>query len=77
MPNRYNVSVSELKKWNGLRGTVIRKGQRIYVYSTVKNEFQLSLLLTRKNPLQICNLRKTPRMNVKLKRKVIIHLIKM
>jgi len=43
--NRYNVSVSELKKWNGLRGTVIRKGQRIYVYSTVKKRIPIKLVV--------------------------------
>lgn len=31
---RYNVSVSEIKKWNRLKGELIREGQRIVVYTS-------------------------------------------
>jgi LysM repeat protein len=28
---RYGVSVEELRKWNGLRGSTVRPGQRLWV----------------------------------------------
>jgi membrane-bound lytic murein transglycosylase D len=43
--DRYNVSVSELKKWNKMRSTTIRPGQKIYVYSTVKKRIPVKLVV--------------------------------
>lgn len=31
---KYGVSVANLKKWNGLRGTTIRRGQRLKIYAS-------------------------------------------
>jgi membrane-bound lytic murein transglycosylase D len=30
---RYHVSVSDLKKWNNLRGDMIREGQKLVIHS--------------------------------------------
>lgn len=43
--DRYNVSVTDLKKWNKLRGTTIQAGQRLYVYSTVKKRIAVKLVV--------------------------------
>jgi membrane-bound lytic murein transglycosylase D len=32
--SRYNVTVSQLKEWNNLRGSMIRIGQRLYIYTS-------------------------------------------
>jgi LysM repeat protein len=29
---RYHTSVSKLKAWNGLRGTMVRQGQRLTIW---------------------------------------------
>jgi LysM repeat protein len=29
---RYRTSVSKLKEWNGLRGTMVRQGQRLTIW---------------------------------------------
>ena len=29
---KYRVTVSQLKRWNGIRGTLIRAGQRLRIY---------------------------------------------
>lgn len=42
---RYNVSVTELKKWNKMKGSTIRPGQRLYVYSTVKKRIPVKLVV--------------------------------
>jgi D-alanyl-D-alanine carboxypeptidase len=34
--NKYNCSASELKKWNRLRSSTIRKGQRLVIKSTIQ-----------------------------------------
>lgn len=31
---RYNVSIKELKKWNGLKGNLIREGQKIIIFTS-------------------------------------------
>ena len=36
--NKYGVSVNNLKRWNNLRSTRLRIGQRIYVYPKRLNE---------------------------------------
>lgn len=43
--DRYNVGLSELKKWNKLKSTVIRPGQKLYVYSTVKKRIPVKLVV--------------------------------
>lgn len=43
--DRYNVSVNDLKKWNKMRSTTIRPGQKIYVYSTVKKRIPVKLVV--------------------------------
>lgn len=42
---KYDVSLSELKKWNKLRSTVIRKGQKLYVYSVVRKRIPVKLII--------------------------------
>jgi membrane-bound lytic murein transglycosylase D len=32
LARRYHTTVSKIKKWNHLRGTTIRIGQRLYIY---------------------------------------------
>ena len=29
---RYNVSIKSIKRWNGIKGSIIRKGQRLVIY---------------------------------------------
>lgn len=43
--DRYNVSVAQVKKWNHLRSTVIRPGQKLAVYSTVKKCVPVKLVV--------------------------------
>ncbi len=43
--DRYNVQVSDLKKWNKLRGSIIKKGQKLYVYTTVKKRIPVKLIV--------------------------------
>jgi membrane-bound lytic murein transglycosylase D len=43
--DKYNVGLSELKKWNKLKSTVIRPGQKLYVYSTVKKRIPVKLVV--------------------------------
>ena len=31
---KYGTSISKIKQWNGIRGDVIRKGQKLYIYSS-------------------------------------------
>lgn len=42
---RYNVTVADLKRWNSLKSTTIRTGQRLYVYSTVKKKVPVKLVV--------------------------------
>ena len=34
---RHGCSVSQLKAWNNIRGTTIRAGQKLYIYSSAKS----------------------------------------
>ena len=34
---KYGTSISKIKQWNGIRGDVIRKGQKLYIYSSSPN----------------------------------------
>ena len=43
--DRYNVSLTDLKKWNKIKGSTIRPGQRLYVYSTVKKRIPVKLVV--------------------------------
>jgi membrane-bound lytic murein transglycosylase D len=31
--NRYGVSVQQLKEWNGITGSMIRVGQKLYIHA--------------------------------------------
>lgn len=42
---RYDVSVADLRKWNRVKGSNIRPGQRLYVYSTVKKRIPVKLVV--------------------------------
>ena len=42
---RYDVSLADLKKWNKLKGSTIRPGQKLYVYSTVKKRIPVKLII--------------------------------
>lgn len=41
--DKYNCSVSELKKWNRLKSTRINKGQRLYVHTHVKKQIPVKI----------------------------------
>ncbi len=43
--DRYNVSLTDLKKWNKLKGSTIHPGQRLYVYSVVKKRIPVKLVV--------------------------------
>jgi D-alanyl-D-alanine carboxypeptidase len=43
--DRYNVSVAQVKKWNHLRSTTIRPGQKLAIYSTVKKCVPVKLVV--------------------------------
>lgn len=43
--DKYNVSVTDLKKWNKLRSTTIRPGQKLYVFSTVRKKIPVRLVI--------------------------------
>ncbi|MFN8154819.1 MAG: LysM peptidoglycan-binding domain-containing protein [Bacteroidia bacterium] len=43
--DRYNVSLTDLKKWNRLKNSTIHPGQRLYVYSTVKKRIPVKLVI--------------------------------
>ena len=42
---KYDVSITDLKKWNKLKGSTIRPGQRLFVYSTVKKIIPVKLII--------------------------------
>lgn len=43
--DRYYVSVSDVKKWNKLRGSTIRSGQKLAIFSTVKKRIPVKLIV--------------------------------
>lgn len=45
LADRYNTSVSNIRKWNGLRSTVIRPGQKLHVYQNVKKTIPVKLII--------------------------------
>ena len=42
--DKYNCSVSELRKWNHIKGSKVLKGQRIYVHQHVKKSVPVKVL---------------------------------
>lgn len=43
--DRYNVGLTDLKKWNKLRKNTIQAGQKLYVYSNVKKRIPVKLVV--------------------------------
>jgi membrane-bound lytic murein transglycosylase D len=43
--DRYNISLSDLKKWNKLRTTRVLKGQKLLVYKTVTKRIPVKLVV--------------------------------
>lgn len=43
--DRYNVTVAQIRKWNHLRSSTIRSGQKLAVYSTVKKCVPVKLVV--------------------------------
>jgi membrane-bound lytic murein transglycosylase D len=41
---RYNVTVSDLRKWNRLKGSTIHPGQKLAVYTTVKKTIPIKVV---------------------------------
>ena len=42
---RYDVTTSDLKKWNRIKGSTIQKGQHLAIYSTVKRRVLVKLVV--------------------------------
>ncbi|WP_025764797.1 LysM peptidoglycan-binding domain-containing protein [Dyadobacter tibetensis] len=86
---KYGVDISDLKRWNGIRGTVIRRGQRLVYHKEVKEVVKVKLPSTGKTEESVENQAKialvsnkeeatetTPEATTRLVRKQSTHIVR-